>query len=121
MTIHGILLIPNAEHRVLLDDGPCGAMPPLACRAAVEEPWRPFCGMAEFCTVALVLAWEGEVVPIGCCVLDLHDTGHPAHQAEALVWLAFNNDPADAGPDWGDVEHLGRVVFVDAEGQEVQP
>ena len=68
-TPHSILLVP-AEGSTLLDDGPCGARPPIArrgnCCAHAEhrrwEPWEPCwrnCYMCQHPQEALVLAWAG--------------------------------------------------------------
>lgn len=83
--VWAVLLVPAEGHEALLAEGPCGARPPVAVRQEMAygparwHPW-PDAGNHDRDTpisdvlgrghpVALVLAWDGKLVPAGCVPL----------------------------------------------------
>lgn len=102
----------------LLAEGPCGARPPTASKAAgaavgfpyESHPWRPGVSGASS-RRALVLAWNGKPVADGLDRL-----------SRAVGW-----NPLDTNQiNWWPMEDIalaaskfGTVVLLDAEGQEI--
>lgn len=140
--VHSVLLVPSPEHvKALLCCGPCGARPPMAHRAVrpmgadFEMFW---CGAQPTETpwgtgFALVLAWEGETVPEGmdrvtCCVEkkgQMVDSEHEKHNnLFAANWIHQANF-SDLNNKKSGVPALllqfGTLVFLDANGKEIQP
>jgi hypothetical protein len=110
MTVHGVLLIPGPGHEGLLEEGPCGARPPMAWRAqGVLRSWHAGRAMPGE-ERALVLAWEGKPVR---AAMDL---------AFRAAWDGdFDRSALDghfvaAARAWD----IGTIVLLDSEGQEVE-
>ena len=142
--VAGVLLIPDdGDPHGLLNEGVCGARPPLVrrrrcteCKAvrwgAARRPrawWRTtrrrgcICGMSLLWSVqiaaptALALAWDGDPVPAG-----LDRTHRAAGLAPWLGWtfqaaveIALVAAAADGQGRWA----LGRVVLIDSDRREV--
>ena len=131
---HSILLVPDDSDPLrLLAEGLCGALPPIAdapiphdqhpclvqCpRVGAPAPISKHKGVCYECgrpatARALVLAWDGVVVPEGC---DRHDNeeqwpkGRTADVVDSIM-------VGDAGSDfWAG---SGRLIFLDSTGQEI--
>lgn len=85
-----IVLIPD-DPAALLMCGPCGMRPPMMIRGPTRDPgvlseWVPFLPehwgdpdnyASTRCTLALVLAFDGVVLPAGCLfALPIEEHGH---------------------------------------------
>lgn len=131
-----VLLVPaEGDPLGLLREGPCGARPPIAehvaedmhgkgCKRTREwfaPPQRTCCSMAGLSMLAphrraLVLAWDGEVVPEGC---------FRASRLGTSEWISAVADGLKRGYVHGFVRYqsqkhgLGTVIWIDADGREV--
>ena len=115
--ISAVLLIPHGgDLHGLLKEGVCGSRPPVAHNKGSGPPVAHNKGSGWGAGAhpwsiphALVLAWDGKVVPEGCDRLararNYEDFWQP-DDLDELHWLTV-----DAA--------LGTVVLLDAEGQEV--
>lgn len=149
-TISAILLIPaDGDAHGLLRDGPCGARPPTIrhpsagasqcsrCRGsgilAVDEYVAGSCPECEHGVLysrALVLAWDGDIVPDGCdradwCRASARGSAHtPGRDTAYLVLGVLGRtmrlrDHTSVLADF--VADLGTIVLLDADGREVTP
>ena len=123
--VHVVLLVPaEGDPHGLLADGPCGARPPLVyrsrgCGVGHPDTWqshsefvrRGECYMCDFPEEALVLFWDGKLVPEG---MDRAARVDPHYRSEA--W-------ASARALGQEMERLkyGTFVLLDTEGREVTP
>jgi len=114
--IRAVLLVPEeGDPYGLLREGPCGARPPIAVDFGSPVGWlggihKPG-GFLRVLRRALVLAWDGEVVPEG---MD--------RMVRALGWPAFAQcgSPEIMWWTWRPfIDHLGTIVLLDADGREV--
>ena len=121
--IHAVLLVPaEGDPHGLLADGPCGARPPVVyrsrgCGVGHSDSWQPHdefvrrgeCYMCDYPDEALVLFWDGKLVPEG---LDRAARVYP--HARRVAW-------ASARALGQEMERLkyGTLVLLDAEGREV--
>jgi len=124
-TPHSILLVP-AEGSTLLDDGPCGARPPIArrgnCCAHAEhrrwEPWEPCwrnCYMCQHPQEALVLAWAGAPCLEGIVWLWAKVPDMPGPGAlEGSVVCALEGDRLTRA-----ITNLGTILLLDEHGREI--
>ena len=135
--VHAVLLIPaEGDPRGLLEKGPCGARPPIACWDG--ERWKSWTDNGWWWPVvpgrrALVLAWGGEPVWQGAVWTEVaaQDDWPVATSWRLLVKTlrvcVFNSTPwLRGGPTQrsmkmprGIVGDLGTLVLLDAEGREV--
>ncbi len=110
-----VLLVPTEAYReALIGDGPCGSVPPLAVYRPMGG-WQVGLllrqgGYGREPMVALVLAWEGEPLPDGLARLAQADGGLTVHGWDLRGLLV--SVVRIAG-------RFGRVVLLDADGQEV--
>lgn len=91
---HTLLVVPSDDLRGMLDEGPCGARPPLAYDVSGTGPgsgWRTdtWAKTVRFKRRGLVLRWEGQDRPHGWLAaawatdvaVTLHSKGPSAGQA----------------------------------------
>lgn len=122
-----VLLVPAAGDPLgLLAEGPCGARPPRAAldwRDHGHRRWRdasdPRYDWPPGTPLALVLAWDGEVVPEGVDRLYRSVDWRPprCRQIHSIDRLLSGLSHASAEPGhWG-----GTLVLLDEAGREVAP
>lgn len=126
MSAKTILLLPNAEHAHLLEEGPCGAMPPMMTRCYNERSGRhypewdecgPDCAPEDLPYVALVLAYQGEPVWLGClAALPPSDYGLEFLGLIDSVVAYLRSEGRRLYPGLP-----GTIVVLDADGREVTP
>ena len=119
--VHAVLLVPEpGDPHGLLAEGPCGACPPTAWLdhdGKGNSWWRAGCraaGIEEH--DALVLAWGGEPVEVGCF--------YAAQGSRFLSPISVRNTAQFAlhGMNHGDrpiLEERGTLILLDANGEEV--
>jgi len=117
--IKHVLLIPEAGNpHGLLQEGPCGARPPMASPyegkfEAHTSDWAP-CWPGE---TALVLAWDGEPVAEGLDRLGRAENVTREWVSKVVGFaLGWWPDDVDALTD---PDLPGTLVLLDAEGREV--
>lgn len=137
--VHAILLVPvEGDPLGLLREGPCGARPPMAWTLRCErcgDLWAPRVpgsksmfqahrhhwnrtGLSARIAcrwqnpVALVLAWNGEVVHMGCHVL-----GWATREDVHAIWAS--TEAAMRGVKPARLGRHGTLILLDAEGREV--
>lgn len=157
-TISAILLIPaDGDAHGLLRDGPCGARPPTVMHPNLQAwdecaPNFAHCPAGSPCSGlngrerdkcidigacrghgprrALVLAWDGDIVPDGCdradwCRASARGSAHtPGRDTAYLVLGVLGRtmrlrDHTSVLADF--VADLGTIVLLDADGREVTP
>jgi len=128
-----ILLIPALEDPLgLLQEGPCGARPPLAMKPDCEihgAQWIlgkevPCCQNAGHsilmgnCVEALVLVWDGKPVREGCGKLEEAWMPYVAVRwiDQVLLEILQGTSRKSLGEDCP-----GTLVFLDAERREITP
>lgn len=120
-TVAAVLLVPAQGREGLLKHGPLNAHPPEAMQQ--EDGTWGGCGyqwwMHRPRPCALALGWDGETSGAGCYAAVDDFSG-----AELLVNDVGQILRGTNGPDVVDhlrksLDHLGTVLFIDAEGQEV--
>jgi hypothetical protein len=119
--IKAVLLVPHeGDPHKLLAEGPCGARPPTAWLdhdGKGNSWWRAGCKVAGIEEHdALVLAWCGEPVEVGCF--------YAAQGSRFLCTTSVRNIVQFAlhGTYHGDrpiLEERGTLILLDAEGREV--
>jgi len=125
--IRAILLIPaDGDPHGLLAAGPCGARPPVMWNGRVNggaDVWQPHPGTpgtARYDLQALVLAWDGEVVPVGC-LLATRPTTANLRTVEDVVGGVLSGRWTTADLR-GVLRKPGTaLVCLDADGREVVP
>ena len=122
--VHAVLLVPAAgDPHSLLKRGPCGARPPTAWK----PPNRPWCeggysGSGDP-ACALVLAWDGERVPVACFILSQHVRGYGSsvwkRLVEAVDEAVLEQAPLRLQASMAHFE--GTLILLDADGKRVTP
>lgn len=111
-----VLLVPlEGDPLGLLNEGPCGARPPMAwLSAATQGPWVGvwFPAETDDLGTALVLAWDGKAVSEG------------QHRARLV---GYRPEAMGVGIRWIESEArrlmlhgLGTAILLDADGKEVE-
>ncbi len=113
--VHAVLLIPNAEHLWVLDDGACGSRPP-------KEVWNPTIGLAglmldnelaKHAKIALVLAWERKMLDEAVIRVD-------EPWSTMVVAISYVLTGVDDGASLIEAtEDIGTIVLLDEDLREV--
>jgi len=123
--VAAVLLVPGeGDPHGLLAEGPCGAAPPHAFRSYVKEDggWEWIPGPTAFLPEegALVLAWDGKVVPLGMDRLCRVGTACvPPENRKFWLSLSYTWKQALNYARLAETMGLGTIVLLDAEGREV--
>ena len=129
--VHAVLLVPHEDGTYgLLEEGPCGARPPMAYQETGTRIWRPFCGALgenhPESNDALVFAWNGEPVWQGAvwvegvlAALDCDETPSWRLLVNRVSRALVERRPAAVNMLRRLVGDLGTLLLLDAEGREV--